>query len=219
MNALPVFNHTVSSLEVAEMVDKEHKYLMRDIRRYTAVMMGAKISPIDFWIENTYTDDLNRTKPCYQITKKGCEFIAHKTTGTKGTIFTARYINRFWEMEEALNRDEPQFLPMPDSEPQFLPIPEYDKPLFPTLREKNWCLDHSKDIQFIMYKMKISKKQLFHMILTRLGFKYDIPDCRRIYKKTFGEMPRYYMDIVDFFPEMYTDATEYLEQMKNDVFF
>lgn len=41
--------------------------------------------------------------PCYDITKKGCEFIAHKLTGIKGTEFTARYINRFHEMEDALS--------------------------------------------------------------------------------------------------------------------
>lgn len=34
--------------------------------------------------------------------QKGCEFIAHKLTGTKGTIFTARYINRFHEMEDTI---------------------------------------------------------------------------------------------------------------------
>lgn len=38
--------------------------------------------------------------PCFMVTKKGCEFIAHKLTGQKGTEFTARYINRFHEMEE-----------------------------------------------------------------------------------------------------------------------
>lgn len=40
--------------------------------------------------------------PCYRITKKGCEFIAHKLTGTKGTEFTARYINKFHQMETTL---------------------------------------------------------------------------------------------------------------------
>ena len=34
------------------------------------------------------------------VTKKGCEFIAHKLTGQRGTEFTAQYINRFHEMEE-----------------------------------------------------------------------------------------------------------------------
>ena len=45
---------------------------------------------------------LRASLPC--ITKKGCEFIAHKLTGTKGTIFTARYINRFHEMQEIIAR-------------------------------------------------------------------------------------------------------------------
>ena len=48
---------------------------------------------------------------CYRITKKGCEFIAHKLTGTKGTIFTARYINRFHEMEDILKGQQEAQMP------------------------------------------------------------------------------------------------------------
>ena len=44
---------------------------------------------------------------CYQVTKKGCEFIAHKLTGVKGTEFTAKYINRFHEMEDAIKAHIP----------------------------------------------------------------------------------------------------------------
>ena len=236
MNALIDAKQTVSSLEVAEMIGQEHNELLKRIRRFTKQLGEGNISQSDFWMESTYTNSQNKQQPCYQITKKGCEFIAHKTTGTKGTIFTARYINRFWEMEEALKKDEPKFLPMPlekdprytdgkhfievvDGKCVFVPIQEPEKPLIPTLREKNWCSEHSTDIQFVMYKMKIGKKQLFHMILTHLGFKYDIPDCRRLYKEHYGKMPRYYMDIVDFFPEMAQDATEYLEQLKQNIAF
>ena len=46
--------------------------------------------------------DTGRERRYYQITKKGCEFIAHKLTGIKGTEFTAKYINRFHEMESHL---------------------------------------------------------------------------------------------------------------------
>ncbi len=53
----------------------------------------------------------NQIRPCYRITKKGCEFIAHKLTGTKGTIFTARYINRFHEMEDILEGQQEPELP------------------------------------------------------------------------------------------------------------
>ena len=38
------------------------------------------------------------------ISKKGCEFIAHKMTGQKGAIFTAKYIERFHEMQDALQK-------------------------------------------------------------------------------------------------------------------
>ncbi len=93
---------TISSLEVAEMVEKEHKNLMRDVRSYADELGQLKIEPSDFFKENTYQNSQNKTMPCYDITKKGCEFIAHKLTGIKGTKFTALYINRFHEMEEQL---------------------------------------------------------------------------------------------------------------------
>lgn len=93
---------TVNSCEVAEMLGKEHKLLMRDLRRYMAQFNECKIAPVDFFWESTYKDKKGEIRPSYQITKKGCEFIAHKLTGTKGTAFTARYINRFHEMEDIL---------------------------------------------------------------------------------------------------------------------
>lgn len=101
---MQVVEQVLDSREVAEMVDKEHKYLMRDIRMYSTDMTSAKISPVDFWSESTYKDSKGEERPCYLVTKKGCEFIAHKIPGKKGTIFTARYINRFHEMEEQLQK-------------------------------------------------------------------------------------------------------------------
>ena len=91
---------TLDSREVAEMVGKEHKNLMRDVRFYVEELGQLKIEPSDFFKESTYQNSQNKTMPCYDITKKGCEFIAHKLTGQKGTEFTARYINRFHEMED-----------------------------------------------------------------------------------------------------------------------
>lgn len=89
----------ITSLEVAKMVDKQHKELLKDIRRYSDQLIEGKISPNDFFKKSTYLTENNRTAPCFLVTKKGCEFIAHKMTGQKGTEFTARYINRFHEME------------------------------------------------------------------------------------------------------------------------
>lgn len=94
---------TLDSREVAAMVEKDHHKLMRDIRTYIVQLTESKIGFSDFFEESEYKDCTGRTLPCYRITKKGCEFIAHKLTGTKGTIFTARYINRFHEMESILS--------------------------------------------------------------------------------------------------------------------
>ena len=104
-NYNPAEAETLDSREVAEMVEKNHKDLLRDIRGYIEIMQEAdeisqrKIAPSDFFIESTFG---NRGKqyPCFLVTKKGCEFIANKLTGEKGTKFTALYVTRFNIMEE-----------------------------------------------------------------------------------------------------------------------
>ena len=90
----------ITSVEVAQMVNKKHNELLKDIRRYTSQLGEGKIPFTDFFKESTYITEQNKTLPCYMVTKKGCEFIAHKLTGQRGTEFTAQYINRFHEMEE-----------------------------------------------------------------------------------------------------------------------
>lgn len=97
----------IDSREVAEMVGKEHSKLLRDIRVYSQQLNESKIGLVDFFTESTYKDSKGETRPCYLITKKGCEFIAHKLTGVKGTEFTAKYINRFHEMEDVIQTQLP----------------------------------------------------------------------------------------------------------------
>lgn len=84
---------------------------MRDVRRYIKQFNQCNLEPVDFFKESTDRDRKGETRPCYRITKKGCEFIAHKLTGTKGTIFTARYINRFHEMQDILSGQQESELP------------------------------------------------------------------------------------------------------------
>lgn len=98
----------LDSREVAEMIGKEHNKLMRDIRTYIEQLGESKIGHTDFFIESKCLTAQNKEIPCYLVTKKGCEFIAHKLTGTKGTEFTARYINRFHEISGELQKYIPQ---------------------------------------------------------------------------------------------------------------
>ena len=95
---------TISSIEVAEMVGKAHNKLMRDIRDYIEQLAQSKIGHGEFFQESSYKDANNQTRPCYNVTKKGCEFIAHKLTGVKGTEFTAKYIDRFHDMEDTIRQ-------------------------------------------------------------------------------------------------------------------
>ena len=94
----------IDSREVAEMVGKEHKNIIRDIRGYLGEFSQLNFEPSDFFVESTYKNERGKEYPCYLVTKKGCEFIAHKLTGIKGTEFTAKYINRFHEMEEKIKQ-------------------------------------------------------------------------------------------------------------------
>lgn len=98
----------LESREVADMVGKAHDKLLRDIRTYIDRLSLSKIGESDFFKESTYTNDRGKEYPCYLVTKKGCEFIAHKLTGVKGTEFTAKYINRFHEMEDTIKSHIPQ---------------------------------------------------------------------------------------------------------------
>ena len=106
MNQLTVVTmkgvNVINSTEVADMIGKAHKELLRDIRVYCGYLGESKIALTDFFIESTYTTAQNKIMPCYLITRKGCEMIANKMTGQKGTIFTAEFINAFHEMENKI---------------------------------------------------------------------------------------------------------------------
>lgn len=108
---------TIISLEVAEMLDTRHADLMRKIAGINKDFTERKIALSEYWLESQYFDKSGKSNRCYNITKKGCEFLAHKTTGTKGNIFTARYMERFEQMEKALKvRAEPPRQELSDME-------------------------------------------------------------------------------------------------------
>ncbi|MGG4552567.1 Rha family transcriptional regulator [Paenibacillus humicus] len=90
----------VDSRDVAEMIGKQHKDLLRDIRNYNSILLSANLRSVDFFIESTYQDDSGRTLPCFLLTRKGCDMVANKMTGEKGVLFTAAYVTKFEEMEQ-----------------------------------------------------------------------------------------------------------------------
>lgn len=115
MNEITLTNfngiETVDSRDVAKVIEKEHSKLLRDIRTYCEYLNESKIGLVDFFIKGEYTDNKGEIRPCYFCTRKGCEMIANKLTGIKGTKFTALYINAFHKMEEQLKAETEKALP------------------------------------------------------------------------------------------------------------
>lgn len=106
---LPVFEYkgqlVADSRDVAPFVEKEHKHLLRDIRRYVKAIGNStspNLDPLNYFIEATYIDEKGEARPCFYCTEMGCEMVAHKMTGDKGVIFTAQYVKAFHAMRSLL---------------------------------------------------------------------------------------------------------------------
>ena len=99
--------NTISSREVAEMMEVRHTHMLDKIDKINQVLLDRKIGSVDFWIESEYKDSTGRSVREYQVTKKGCELIAHKSRGEKGIVFTVKYMERFEEMEKKLQKQLP----------------------------------------------------------------------------------------------------------------
>lgn len=91
----------IPSTEVAEMVGREHTHVMRDIRTIINHLGDeSKTGSVEYFIESTYLGGNGQERPCYLLTKKGCELYGTRMTGEKGTQFAVKYIERFNEMEQ-----------------------------------------------------------------------------------------------------------------------
>lgn len=122
MNKLTIFERGgklwTDSRQVAAMVEKQHKNLVRDIRGYVTILQktnapkigevesnGLNFEPVDFFIESTYIDDKGQERPCFLCSKLGCDMIANKLIGEKGVLFTAAYVSQFSAMEHAIKQE------------------------------------------------------------------------------------------------------------------
>lgn len=93
----------LSSREVAEMMEVRHDVLLKKIDGISQDFRNHKIAFSKYWEENTYkVEGQTREYREFLITKRGCEFLAHKTTGTKGNLFTDKYMDKFAAMEQVI---------------------------------------------------------------------------------------------------------------------
>lgn len=227
-NNLQVFNATLTSMEVAEMVEKTHDNLIKSIRRYSKyidesnasldavkndavseednlkqlkneVVKAETIDLQEFWTESQYKDGKGQTRPCYNITKKGCEFIAHKCTGRKGTVFTARYINRFHEMEHEITGKR---LETKGKVPNVANCPAPPA--------KNWYRKNLWKIKPCAVKMYCSVEEFLVFLFEYLNNFFDTLKAKEIYEEQTGNTLEKDVDLLDFFPDMGERAQEIL---------
>ena len=109
---------TLTTLEVAEMMEVEHKRLLRKLegdkgrKGYIQILAEAQMGLSDFFIPSSYKDASGKENKCFEVTRLGCDFLANKSTGEKGVLFTARYVKRFNEMEKKWENPNPAEIPI-----------------------------------------------------------------------------------------------------------
>jgi phage regulator Rha-like protein/phage antirepressor YoqD-like protein len=103
---------TISSREVAKMMEKEHWEVLRmiegnkDVVGIIPVLIDHSFVVNEYFIESEYKASNGKSNKCYECTKMGCEMLANKLTGEKGILFTARYVNKFNKMEQYIKEQQ-----------------------------------------------------------------------------------------------------------------
>ncbi|NFF77322.1 hypothetical protein FCV38_10100 [Clostridium sporogenes] len=157
---------TIESREVAKMVEKDHSKLMRDIRTYCKYLNEAKIGLVKYFIESNYKDSKGEKRPCYLITKMGCEMVANKLTGSKGVIFTAKYVEKFNEMEKHIKQENQFKLPQNYKEALLQLVAQVEEN--EKLQEDNKILDKENDL-LSAEVLKWGGKPLINAVIRRYG--------------------------------------------------
>ena len=207
---------TIDSREVAEMVDMEHKNLLSKIRKYIEILDGSKLSSHQFFVPSTYVNNQNKEQPCYLLTKKGCEMVANKLTGEKGLIFTAKYVNRFEEIEKQIK------IPKTDREILFLSVKVQEETAqrVDVLEEKVSSLEKSTTID--SSQQQILEKIAKATVIRTLGG-FDSRAYQLMSRKIFSNIWRDYKNYFklgsfrDTLKTEFENAKEYLESWSPEV--
>lgn len=223
-NSMQVMCATLTSMEVAEMVEKRHDNLVRSINRYSAYIEESNnkvrqlkselaknevedsalksevaetevINLQEFWMKSSYADEQGKDRICYNITKKGCEFIAHKCTGKKGTVFTARYINRFHEMEQEISGNKPRKHLSAKK-----PVPKVSN--CPAPPAENWYRKNRWKIKSCVPGLFQSENHFLSVLFDIVNSEYDTLKAAEMYEEQTGKKPERAVDLLDFFPDM-----------------
>lgn len=89
---------TVSSLQVAEDFEKQHKHILNAIENIKAENSAVT----SMFIKSTYQSGTGKNYKCYNLTRDGFSLLVMGFTGKKALGWKLKYIEAFNKMEEAI---------------------------------------------------------------------------------------------------------------------
>ena len=239
----------ITTTEIAEMMDTSHRSIMRKlegrdergkhIKGIIEVLTEAQMDVSDFFAPSTYQDASGKENKCYKCTRMGCEFLANKFTGKKGIIFTAKYVERFHEMEQAIS--QPKTIPQNQEKKslsQWTPEEivdwklndlnkrlrtleklEEEKPKLKQLhrlmpKKKTWYHRNRARIWAILRNKDIELRELYHIMLEECGRYYDVDSAFDNYRRESGRADIYPMDLVEEYRELQDISDQVLDYME-----
>lgn len=209
---------TISSREVAEMMEVQHKSVLRKIDDINEDFESTELRPQKYWIESTYkVSGNNKTYREYQVTKLGCEFLAHKTTGKKGTLFTARYMDKFEEMKQELQHRSSYMIADPiERAKAWIREEEERRLLAQTVEEQRPKVEYHDAVlnsDKLVTTTDIAKDlgmsaRALNQRLNELGIIFKQGNCWKLYAKHQDRLPQY----CDYHINEYGQTLKWTEQ-------
>jgi Rha family phage regulatory protein len=191
--------NTITTLEIAEMMGIEHWQVLRKLegqekggkhsKGFIEILSDNNIVVADYFEKSSYIDAQGKERPCYKVTRLGCDFLANKFTGEKGILFTAKYVKRFDEMEKQIKKAE---LPMTyrDAVAQLLESLDREE-------ELKQQLDVSKDwysIKRVAALNGVHWKTFSWRTLKDVGLEMGY-EVKKIFDANYGEVNTYHKDV------------------------
>ena len=198
----------ISSREVAEMMDiKRHSNMLAKIDTIDLTLTNGKISTFDYWIKSTYKDLKGELRREYLVSKKGCELLAHKSTGEKGVLFTVKYMDRFEQMEKQINKPK-NLSPMDQLRLQYQVLETHEQ-RFEKIEERLDSLEINPHQKRAIQKAKT--KRVLELLGGRKSIAYKDASLRG---KVYADMGRQYNSYFDISEYAYTPRNKFKEALE-----
>lgn len=201
----------LSSREVAEMMEiKKHGDLLEKIENINIVLENGKVRSQEYWVINYYKVPGNKKSyKEYLVSKKGCELLAHKSTGQKGILFTIKYMEKFNAMEKALLTNKPIVLsPMEQLKLQYEVLETHEEKIL-KMEQQLESMEISP-----MQKKGIQREKNIRIRELIGGKKSEAYKDKSFRARVYAELGRQYLDYFEINSYEYTPKNRFNEALE-----